>query len=342
MVDFGGWDMPVQYPAGILAEHQHTRTAVSVFDCSHMGEFRVCGPRAAADLDRLLPRRVSPQAPGVGRYNLLLTEQGTVLDDLIVFRLSADTFYLVVNAATTPTDAAWIRAHLSPDTTFADESAATAKFDVQGPQAPAVLAALGAPPAELPRYFHCRDFALAGVPCLVSRTGYTGERGFELYVPVADALTIWRRLLAFPTLCPAGLGARDTLRLEMGYPLYGHELNPDTTPAEAGLGWVVEPAHEFIGRAGALAPPRRALVGIRLDSRRAARAGCRVLAADGSALGVVTSGSLAPTLGVAVALATCRPDVVAPGTPVVVELGSARLPGVIASLPFHDKGTVRA
>lgn len=342
MVPFGGWNMPVQYGEGILAEHEHTRRQVSIFDCSHMGQFRVRGSAAAAALDGLLPRPVLDQAPGTCRYNFLLAEDGGVLDDLIVYRLSAEEFYLVVNASTIAKDAAWIRAHLPPACSFADESAATAKLDIQGPLAVDFLAGLGLDRARLPRYYRFTQAEVCGVPCLLSRTGYTGERGFELYFAAERARPLWDRLLAQAPLKPAGLGARDTLRLEMGYPLYGHELNEATTPVEAGFGGLVRYDREFIGRAALRRAPRKELYGIRFAGRRAAREGTEWSTPQGQVLGKVSSGSFAPSLGSAVAMAYGPPGAVTAGTAVVAGTGRSPIEGVVQALPFYVRGTARS
>ena len=236
MVPFAGWNMPVQYAAGILAEHKHTREAVSLFDICHMGEFRVKGPGSAEALDGALARAVTDQKTGVCRYNFLLNEKGGVLDDLIVYRISGDEFFIVVNAARRENDFAELSKRLPEACGITDESAATAKLDLQGPLAADVLVRLGVAADALPAYYHFTTVRIAGVDLLLSRTGYTGELGYELYFPAEKAVFLWRTLLACEEVKPAGLGARDTLRLEMGYPLYGHEMNEETTPVEAGFG----------------------------------------------------------------------------------------------------------
>ncbi|MFA6929533.1 MAG: glycine cleavage system aminomethyltransferase GcvT, partial [Lentisphaeria bacterium] len=236
MVPFGGWNMPVQYSEGILAEHKHCREHVALFDICHMGEFRIRGNKAAADLDRILGRSVLNQAIGSCRYNFLLNEAGGVLDDLIVYRLGENEFYLVVNAGPRAGDAVWLQKYLSSDTSFCDESDATGKLDLQGPEAADVLLRLGVAKESLPAYYHWQYLHVQGVPVLLSRTGYTGELGYELYFPAEKAEFLWDCLLQDASVKPAGLGARDTLRLEMGYPLYGHEMDAATSPLEAGFG----------------------------------------------------------------------------------------------------------
>jgi len=346
MVPFAGWLMPVQYADGILAEHHHCRQHAALFDICHMGEFRVKGVQAAADLDRILARPVADQSVGSCRYNFSLNERGGVRDDLIVYRLAADEFYLVVNAGPCASDAAWIGGHLSALTVFVDESAATAKLDLQGPEAAAVLGRLGLA-ASLPRYYHFQQTTIAGMPVLLSRTGYTGELGFELYFAAKAAVKVWRLLLADPAVKPAGLGARDTLRLEMGYPLYGHEMDETTTPIEAGFGAMLKlgQPREFIGSAVLRDPnagqPRRRLIGMALESKRAARAGAPIYYGD-EVVGAVSSGAVAPSLDRAVAMGYVRADLDLPaGAALELDNGRVRLTAKVAALPFYGAGSAR-
>jgi len=342
---FAGWNMPIRYPAGILAEHLHTRRAAALFDVCHMGRFRVTGPTAAADLDRLMPRPVLDQPVGSCRYNFLLNQDGMVRDDLLVYRMRDREFLLVVNAGPAAADAEWLRQNLADKTVFADESAATAKLDLQGPGAFAVLAEFGVDPGALPRYYRCGALSLCGHQIMISRTGYTGERGVEIYAAAAAAAELWQTLLGHPLVEPAGLGARDTLRLEMGYPLYGHELDLDTTPVEAGFARLVSPKdRNFIGRAALARPARKRLTGFRLPGRRAARAGERVWDLDGNEIGQVSSGAFAPSLGYAVALGYLQgAEPAAGGTPVL--LGAApdkTIRAEVCRRPFYADGSVRA
>ena len=349
MVEFGGWLMPIQYPAGILAEHRHTREQASLFDTCHMGEFRVTGTGAADALDALLPRRASDQPVGACRYNFLLTDAGGVVDDLLVYRLAAEEFLLVVNAGTCADDAAWLRERLPAGVAFTDESASWGKLDLQGPASFQVLARLGVATSALPPYYHWTRLRLCGLDLLLSRTGYTGERGVELYVAREAVTRLWDAISADPAVKPAGLGARDTLRLEMGYPLYGHELNRETTPVEAGFGGLLDlqgQGHDFVGRAALLRTPQRRLVGLQLDGRRAARAGMNILDAAGQhTVGRITSGAFAPSLGVAVALGYVDGS---EGLPMGSRLrigeagGEAMLTASVTKLPFYRGGTARA
>jgi aminomethyltransferase len=357
MAEFGGWDMPIQYE-GILAEHQHTRTRTGLFDICHMGEFELSGPGAAADLEKLLTMKISTLAVGQCRYGFMLNEQGGVIDDLTCYRLGESRYMLVVNAATLENDAAWIRARLSDETVFTDRSDELAKLDVQGPQARADLeAVLGAIP-DL-GYFKAEFFqgletlTGAGSACLISRTGYTGEFGYELYFPASDAVRIWRALLANENIKPIGLGARDTLRLEMGYSLYGHELSAGRTPAGVSRGLFIKKDTDFIGREAVLselAAPTELLAALAFDNRRAARAGDKVFqTADrgeserqAAGVGEVTSGSVSPSLGNAVALALVRADCADLGTVLQVEIRGKRFPATVVDLPFYKAGTARA
>jgi|APTNR8051073442_1049403.scaffolds.fasta_scaffold00086_25 aminomethyltransferase len=343
MAPFGGWDMPIQYE-GIQPEHQWTRTRAALFDICHMGEFELRGSTAQADLERLLTQNVTTIAVGQARYGYLLDEQGGVLDDLTCYRFGPDHFWLIVNAGTCADDAAWIRGHLSPQTRFEDISPRIAKLDLQGPAAREALEAAFATRVPDLKYFRFATVDLAGVSCVLSRTGYTGEFGYEIYFPMEQAVAFWSRLLADGTVKPAGLGARDTLRLEVGYPLYGHELGRERTPVGAARGLFMDVKKEFIGKAACVRDLEQGcshyLCGLRLESKRAARAHDVVWSGD-EAVGEITSGSLGPSLGVAVALAYVRADRCASGTALEVECHGKRLPARVVEVPFYKDGTAR-
>ena len=343
MVPFAGWNMPVQYTEGILAEHHHTRKEVSLFDICHMGEFRLKGTDSAAKLDHALARSVRDQAVGVCRYNFLLNEQGGIIDDLIVYRISETEFFIVVNAARREIDFKTLSERLGSGLEFTDESDRTAKLDLQGPGSAAVLAKLGLDSENLPKYYHFAPVKLFGMDMLLSRTGYTGELGFELYFDASRAVEVWRGLLADPAVKPAGLGARDTLRLEMGYPLYGHELNEQITPVEAGFGAMLKLENtdrDFVGsQALRNGKPEKLLVGLKLEGRRAARAGMTVLA-DGQPVGTVTSGAFAPSLNCAVAMALID-AASADRSRFEIDLVRTRIPAEKHALPFYGEGTAR-
>ncbi len=344
MAEFGGWDMPIQYE-GILAEHQHTRTQTGLFDICHMGEFELSGPAAAADLENLLTMKISTLAVGQCRYGFMLNEQGGVIDDLTCYRLGDERYMLVVNAATLDGDADWIQKKLSSQTVFTDRSGELAKLDVQGPQARADLETVVGQPLLHLGYFKAEPFHALETEFLLSRTGYTGELGYELYFPASEAVRVWRALLANENIKPVGLGARDTLRLEMGYPLYGHELSSDRTPAGVSRGMFIKKEADFIGREAvfqALENPSELLVALEFESKRAARAGDPVFQSlEKNPVGEVTSGSLSPSLGKAVAVALVKPECAEPGMVLHVEIRGKYFPARVVDLPFYKSGTAR-
>ena len=343
MVPFAGWYMPVQYKEGILAEHRHTREHVSLFDICHMGEFTIDGPGSAAALDHALARSVADQKVGSCRYNFLLNEQGGVIDDLIVYRMGDENFLIVVNAARIDVDFATLRQRVPSVFAMENMSDRTAKFDLQGPESADVLVSLGIDAASLPKYYQWASFELFGLPMTISRTGYTGELGFELYFDADRAVEVWRKLLACPGVKPAGLGARDTLRLEMGYPLYGDEMDENTTPVEAGFGALLklDTVKRFFVGSEALRsnPPKKHLRGIVLEGRRAAHTGTPLLY-KGEQVGTITSGTFAPSLGCAVAMAYLDADKKIPeDAEFDVELHRATVKAHLSPLPFWTRGT---
>jgi len=343
MAPFAGWDMPIQY-AGILKEHEQTRKAVSVFDTCHMGEFEFVGPEALHALETLLTQRIETLRIGQARYGYLLKEDGGTLDDVICFRLDVERWLLVVNAGTRVKDAEWVRAHLPKGVLFRDLSDHTGKLDVQGPDArKAVETAFQCRLPDL-NYFHCCEIELAGAPVLISRTGYTGEFGYELYFPADRAGEFWDRLTQAGGALPAGLGARDTLRLEMGYPLYGHELSGETTPAGVARKPFLDLAKPFIGREAVLREIQSGsgnrLVGLKLPGRRSSRAADSVFQGE-KQVGTVTSGSFAPSLGCAVALASVQPLVATDGTELTISSAGVQTSARVVSLPFYAGGTAR-
>ncbi len=340
MVSFAGWSMPVQYPAGILKEHRHCRAAVSLFDTCHMGEFRVTGPEAATALDPLFARSVADQPVGACRYNLLMDPSGGIRDDLIVYRINPEEFFLVVNAGTCGEDAVWLQDHLPSAVTFRDESETTGKLDLQGPGSAETLERLGLPGATLPSYYHWREATLSGEKILLSRTGYTGELGYEIYLPRDRTVRLWTRFLAEEEVQPAGLGARDTLRLEMGFPLYGHEIDLDTTPVEAGLPYDKDRKRTFFGDCFRERTPRKQRTGLLLSGRRAARRGDPVFSEGQKRIGSITSGSFAPSLDRSAALSYIeRGTRQSPGTKVLIGDRKNPLHAEVVPLPFYRKGT---
>ncbi len=340
MAPFGGFRMPIQY-TGILQEHDACRQRVAIFDTCHMGEFRLAGRTALPDLERLVSCPVATLEVGQCRYGLLCNPAGAVLDDLLVYRLAEDAFMLVVNAGPRAQDAAWITAHLSADTRFVDASDTLAKLDVQGPRAPRLVADLLGCDLTALGYYRFLTTTWAGAPTIVSRTGYTGEIGFELYVPAAAAVRLWRACLERGAT-PAGLGARDTLRLEMGMPLYGHELEATRNAGATGFTRALAADKPFIGQAcvwpAETAPDR--LVGLRLAGRRAARAGAIVRQGE-QAVGIVTSGSFGPSVGVAIALGYVTRAAATAGTAVTLVGERGALPATVARTPFHTGATAR-
>lgn len=340
MAPFGGYIMPISY-TGILAEHKAAREAAALFDTCHMGEIRITGPDALANLERLLSPDLASLVVGRCRYGLMCNPGGGVIDDLIVYRTDEAEFMLVVNAGTKDGDFEWIVSHVSGDVRVRDISDSTAKVDIQGPAAPRIVESLvDASVRALPFYgFHQNTYR--GKSVLVSRTGYTGETGFEFYAEPELIAHIWDDCLEKGAVA-AGLGARDTLRLEMGMPLYGHELSPDRNAGDTGFKQAISKTKEFIGSEAirAASPREERLVGITLEGRQAAREGNRIFSEDGTPRGLVTSGSFAPSLEHAVALGYVEAGFAEPGTPVTVE-ARRTLAGRIAGLPFYRNGTAR-
>ena len=339
LAPFAGFEMPIQYEAGILAEHAWTRTKASAFDICHMGEFFLTGENARRELDRLVTQDLSTLAPGKCRYGFLLNEAGGVLDDLIVYCLAADEYMLVVNGSREASDFAWISERIAAGPSFENRSEATAKIDVQGPLSLQALSAALGPGLGRLAYFNFLRTTLEGVPILVSRTGYTGELGYELYLPAERALWLWDRLLAQGSVRPAGLGARDTMRLELGYTLYGQDLDENHTPIEAGYGHLLTKQSEFIGRSR-LAHARERLVGLAIPGRRSARCHDPVFLPSGEPAGTITSGSFAPSLGHCVALAYVQADL-AEHDRFLVRAARVELEARRADPPFYRQGTAR-
>ncbi|KQO63156.1 glycine cleavage system aminomethyltransferase GcvT [Curtobacterium sp. Leaf261] len=350
--DFAGWQMPVRYTSD-LAEHHAVRSAAGVFDLSHMAEIGVAGPEATAFLDAALAGSFGTMPVGRAKYSLLLADDGGILDDLVVYRTDDDTFLVVANAANREVAVSALQARVvapsgrSFDVEVSDDSDTTALVAIQGPAAAGTLDALVVEdrlqpetPLDELRYYRVLHASFDGQGVLVARTGYTGEDGFEIYCPPELAPTIWDALLdtgADRGVVPAGLASRDTLRLEAGMPLYGHELDTTTRPAQAGLGRVVAMDTTFVGRDG-VAPAEDApvLVGIVMEGRRAARAGYPVMDGD-RRIGVVTSGALSPTLGHPVAMAFVEPGYTEPGTVLHIDVRGTSIPSTVSSFPFYRR-----
>ncbi len=348
IVPFAGFAMPVQYPTGIRREHEAVRTAAGLFDVSHMGEFLVTGPDATDFVAWVTTNDPGALEVGDAQYSVMCHEDGGIIDDLLVYRLGEDRFRLVVNAANRAKDWKHCSAEAARfDVRLEDESDGVALIAVQGPRAQEILAPLCTDPIDPIGFYEFRQGHVAGAPCVISRTGYTGEDGFELYLPGPRARAVWDALLeagAPAGLIPAGLGARDSLRLEMGYALYGNDLDDETTPLEAGLGWLVKlNKDDFIGR-DALARqkqegPARRLRGFRLLERGFPRPGYDVLL-EGEVRGRVRSGTLSPTLGEGIGT-TYLPAVAGPGTDIAVLIRDAAVPAEVVSPPFYTEGSLR-
>jgi aminomethyltransferase len=353
LVPFAGWEMPVQY-AGVLEEHRAVRQAAGLFDVSHMGEIRVRGAGARAFLQHLTPNDVSRLPVGRAHYSGLLTEQGTYIDDLLCYHLGDGDYMLVVNAANAAVDWAWVERHAGDwNQRFSGEHGAVEVKDVssdyallalQGPRAVALLAGLTRSPVQELRYYGFSQCEVGQIPALVSRTGYTGEDGYELYVAPEHAVGLWEMLMTEGEgrgLVPAGLGARDTLRLEAAMALYGHELDRNTTPWEAGVGWVVKlDKGDFVGRQALVAQKEkgveRKLVGFEVEGRGIARQGHPVLA-EGGEVGVVTSGTWSPTFEKALGMAYVGVDQAATGSALEIDVRGRRIPARVVDMPFYKR-----
>jgi aminomethyltransferase len=347
-VDFGGWDMPVQY-AGILQEHRAVRTSVGLFDVSHMGEIEIRGPRALAVVQRLTTNDASQLAVSQVQYSTLCYPHGGIVDDLTVYRLGPEHFLFCVNAANIDKDLAWITEQAAGDADIANSSAQIAQLALQGRQAQATLQPICDIALDDVRYYWSAPGRVRGIEALISRTGYTGEDGFELYCSAADGPALWHRLMeagAPYQIKPIGLGARDTLRLEMGYALYGNDITADTTPLQAGLGWVVKLGKgDFVGHA-ALAKERgegikRRLVGLEMIDRGVARAHYPILA-SGQVVGEVTSGTMSPSLHKSVGLGYVRTEYAKVGTAVQVDIRGKPAQARVAATPFYPSQVRKA
>jgi aminomethyltransferase len=338
MVDFAGWEMPVQY-TGVIEEHRAVRTSAGLFDVSHMGEVRVRGAGAEAFLQRLTPNDVTKLVPGRAHYSGLLTERATYIDDILVYKLAAEDFMVVVNASNAPRDFEWIASRAQGEAEVIDESEGYALLALQGPRALSMLAPLASVDVAGLKYYGFAQGTVDGAPALISRTGYTGEDGFEISIEAADADKVARALLAEPEVLPIGLGARDSLRLEAGLCLYGHDIDDTLNPAEASLMWSIGkrrkeardfPAGEKI-MAGGFA---KKLVGIRPDGRAPAREGTEIADKSGKVIGKVTSGGFGPSLNAPVAMGYVETAFAAAGTPIDLLVRGKPMPATVASMPF--------
>ena len=353
MAPFAGYNMPISY-SGINEEHANIRTNVGVFDVSHMGEFVIKGPQALDLVQQVTSNDASKLKIGQIQYSCLPNETGGIIDDLLVYRLPEDqcaageqAFMLVVNASNIEKDWNWIQAHNTFDTRLINISEQTGLIALQGPKAISVLQPLTHIDLAGLKYYTFEKGTVAGVPnVLVSATGYTGAGGFELYVEAPHAAELWDALFKSGApfgIQPTGLGARDTLRLEMGYCLYGNDIDDSTSPIEAGLGWITKldkpdfTAIQILRRQKAEGPSRK-LVGLLLDDRRIPRNGHPIEDGEGNAVGVVTSGTMSPSLGVPIGMGYVAIRVSEPGTPLFVSAGGKKLTARVVKLPFISKG----
>ncbi len=348
MVDFAGWSMPVQYTS-IAEEHDATRTAVGVFDISHMGRLEIVGPKADIFLDSLLTRRVREMRPPHVRYSLVCNREGGILDDVLVYKFaeSDDAFWMVVNAGNRDKIVGWMKSTLPASVSVSDGTTETAMLAVQGPKSISAIEPLAgtAIPISRMRYYTCSTGEFGQFSILISRTGYTGEDGVEIICDADAALPIWEHIIGASEAVggrPAGLGARDTLRLEAAMPLYGHELSETINPFQAGLGFAVNlGGREFTGRealerfAADKSQPVR--IGLQVDGKRLPRQGCPVLHGD-EIVGEVTSGTFSPTFGRPIAMAYVRPSAHAVGTRLAVDIRGTQSAAVVVPLPFYERG----
>jgi aminomethyltransferase len=353
MIDFGGWEMPVQY-SGIVEEHRAVRATVGLFDVSHMGEIEIRGPEAGALADFVTTNHTGNLEPGQAQYSGLLYPHGGFVDDILVHKITEDHYFLCVNAANQEKDfqqiraqaahaAEGIKAHFDAQVVFSSDR--YAQLAIQGPRAAATLQKLTSTELALIAYYHFRDGEVAGVPTRIARTGYTGEDGFECYVSPSDAERVWNEILRAGAgfgIKPCGLGARNTLRLEAAYSLYGHEIDASISPLEAGLGWIVKlDKGDFVGRAALLRQKagglNRKLFGFEMLGRAIARDGCEVYL-EGEPAGWVTSGSPSPTLNKNIGLCYLPADrALAPGRPIQVLIRGQLADALIVKTPFYKR-----
>ena len=346
MVDFAGWHMPVSY-AGTMAEHACVRSSVGLFDVSHMGELRVTGPQALAALQHLVSNDVSTIPVGQSQYAALMNERGGIVDDLFIYRVGEQDYLVCINASNRDKDHAWFVEHNPHGASIENQSEAWAQVAVQGRKGPDLVDSLSDIDALGMARGAIAPGSFAGVEgCLLARTGYTGEDGFEVFLPAASAEPAWQRILeagARHDIQPIGLGARDTLRLEARNVLYGNDINDDTSPLEAGLGWITKLGKgDFVGREALVAQkaqglPRR-LVGLVVD-KRIARPGCPILNMDGEAIGQVSSGSRSPTLGTNIALGYVKAEKgnAKPGNRLQVDIRGRQATATVVKGPFWTR-----
>ena len=355
LIDFGGWELPVQY-TGVMDEHNSCRNAAGIFDVSHMGEVHVEGVRAEGFLNLLVSNNVSKLSVGQAQYTVMCNEHGGIVDDLVIYRRAQDRFLVVVNASNVDKDFAHMQRISAPfaatqdsdEFTLTDESSKYTQIAIQGRYAAKILQTLTATDlSPIKNYWFIEGALKSGIPAILARTGYTGEDGFEIYVPWERGPETWSALLEAGQpfgLKPCGLGARDTLRLEMKYPLYGHELSDETNPLEAGLGWVtkLDKPEDFVGKRALLEiksrPPERALVGLKFLERGIPRQGYEVFDTAGARkIGIITSGTQSPSLKLSVAIAYIEAAQAAIGSRITVDLRGTKVSAEVIPTPFYKR-----
>lgn len=344
IVDFAGWEMPVQY-SGVMEEHRAVRKAAGLFDVSHMGQFLITGPEAAACVQSLTTNDVSKMTDGRAQYSILCNERGTVVDDIIVYRFSPTRFILVVNASNVDKDFAWVTQHNQKKATIENVSDQYALIAFQGPKAPELLQTLTSTKLSEIGTYYFTEGTVAGKNAIIARTGYTGEDGFELFLAPKDAPAVWQALLEKGKphgVLPTGLGARDTLRLEMKYSLYGHEITDETNPLEAGLAWVVklDTPEDFVGKNALLEikrkGPTRALIGFEMKDAGIPRQGYPILV-QGKTVGIVTSGTMSPSIERAIGIGYVPLAASQIGSTISIDIRGRAREAVVVKTPFYKK-----
>lgn len=342
IVPFAGYLLPVQYKAGVIAEHMAVRNACGLFDVSHMGEITCKGPDALKLLNHILTNDFTNMYDGQARYSIMCYDNGGCVDDLIVYKVKENDYLIVVNAANREKDFTWMKEHEDGNAVFEDISDSIAQIALQGPKALEILTKVVASECIPPKYYSAKfDQPIADTTCIISKTGYTGSGGYELYMHAADAPKIWDLLMEAGKeygLLPCGLGARDTLRLEAGMPLYGHEMNAEISPLEADLGFAVKmKKDDFIGKAALAAKaPERIRVGLKITGRGIVREHMPVYNGD-KQVGITTSGTYAPYVGYPIAMALVPKELSAIGTELTVDVRSRKVAVEVVSMPFYSK-----
>lgn len=340
---FGGWSMPITY-GSIIEEHKWTRTKSSIFDICHMGEFFISGKSSKQALNKIITANLNKFKDSNCRYGFILNENGGIIDDLLVYKINDEKWMIVVNASTTEKDQAHIKKHLPDDVEIENISRITGKLDIQGPLSRDVLGNLMEDNLDKLNYYAFSYFEILGDENIISRTGYTGELGYEIYVKADKIKELWNKLLQDERVKPAGLGARDTLRLEMAYPLYGHDISEDTIPQEAGLNQFVDFDKDFIGKSALLRKKDRGilrkLICFKSLSRRAPRHNFKIYRND-KEIGFVTSGSFSPSLGVGIGIGYIDDGFSGIGTKIIVKGNSAIIEAKITEKPFYEKGSLK-